>query len=65
MRAAAQKVTLLNRRSMGRRLAWASSVSPAVVKRAPVMSLATLHWMGANLVMALTEPRCLTPPAGL
>jgi len=50
---------------MGRRLVWASSVSLAVVDRAPMTSLATLHWMRASLVVTFTKSSHLAPLAGL
>jgi hypothetical protein len=41
---------------MGRRLACASSTSPAAVVREPVMSLVACHWMEISLLVIDIEP---------
>ena len=41
---------------MGSRLAWAFKVSPAVVLRAPVMSLVILCWTEVSFLAHVTEP---------
>ena len=46
-------------------LAWASSVSPAVVLRAPVMVDTTLHCIERSLLVIATNPFILPSSLGL
>ena len=62
---AALKRIFLKRRSMGKRLACMSSVSPVVELRAPVTAFATLHCMECSLLVITTEPFSLPTPVGL
>ena len=56
MRMAALNKILRNNRSMGKRFAWMSSVSPVVVLSAPVIVLAALRWVERSLLVIATEP---------
>ena len=63
--AAALNWTLLKSNSIGRRLAWDSRTSLAVVLREPVMVLAMCLCIELSFLVIATEPRRLRPDGAL